>query len=113
MGIARKLGTIFAVVAAVALVGTLARTAADPWYVVLEVIEIIGFTAAFILLTVVCEYLALILAQVRGRPLYTLDRTLTRTTLLTSPGEHSDVDYVSGERDRALEQMRRSQTMGE
>jgi glycosyltransferase involved in cell wall biosynthesis len=113
VGISRKLMTIFAVIAAVALIGTLARTAADPWYVLLEVVEIIGFTAVFILLTIVCEYLALILAQVRGRPLYTLDRTLTRTTLLTSPGEHSEVDYAYGERDRALEQMRRSHLNGD
>lgn len=104
VGMARKMGTIFALIGLAAMIITVSRSNADPWYVVLEVIEIAGFTAIFILLTVVCEYLALILAQVRGRPLYTLDRTLTRTTLVSEPGQHPEFDAVS-ERDRAIEQL--------
>jgi polyisoprenyl-phosphate glycosyltransferase len=108
VGLSRKLGTLFAFVATLALIGILVHSASDLGEVLMAILVLFGFTGVFVLLTVVCEYLALILAQVRARPLYTLDRTLTRTALLSSPGEDATVDYAYRERERAVEQLRRS-----
>jgi polyisoprenyl-phosphate glycosyltransferase len=109
VGISRKVGTLFAITATLALIGILLHNATDLADVLMAILVLFGFTGVFVLLTMVCEYLALILAQVRARPLYTLDRTLTRTTLLTSPGQQATADYAFRERERASEQLHQSQ----
>lgn len=104
--LARVLGVAFIAVSAVALVITLARTVADPWWVLLAVAGLFGFAGIFVLFTVTCEFLSLILGEVRNRPPYTLDRTLTRTILRSSPLSEPDATgqpIALGERHHALQ----------
>jgi dolichol-phosphate mannosyltransferase len=83
--LARVLGVVFTIASALALIVTLAHTAADPWSVLLHVMTLFGFAGIFVLFAVTIEFLSLILGEVRNRPRYTLDRTLTRTILRSSP----------------------------
>jgi len=83
--LARVLGVAFIAVSVIALVITVARTPADPWWVLIAVACLFGFAGIFVLFVVTCEFLSLILGEVRNRPAYTLDRTLTRTILRSSP----------------------------
>lgn len=105
LGIARKLGTLVGIVATLAMVGILVNDVTDVASMLLVLLVVFVFIAIFILLILVCEYLGLILAQVRARPLYTLDKTLTRTTLLSSPDEEPVSDYAARERERASDQL--------
>jgi dolichol-phosphate mannosyltransferase len=104
--LARVLGVAFIAASAIALVITLARTPADPWWVLLVVVALFGFAGIFVLFAVTCEFLSLILGEVRNRPAYTLDRTLTRTVLRSSSLSEPDAagqTIALGERSHALQ----------
>jgi glycosyltransferase involved in cell wall biosynthesis len=103
--LARVFAVVFIITSIIALVGTLARTGADPWWVLLAVGALFGFAGIFVIFTVTTEFLALILGEVRNRPLYTLDRTLTRTILRSSPLSELDAPdqpLARAEREHAL-----------
>ena len=80
--ISRALFLFFAVVAAVAIVLSIIAYINDretPSDLVIASIIAVGFAGLYFGLAVVGEYAARILAEVRSRPIYTMDKTLTWT----------------------------------
>jgi dolichol-phosphate mannosyltransferase len=80
--IARALFLFFAAVAAVAIVLGIIAFISDretPWQLIITSIIAVAFAGVFFILAVLGEYVARILAEVRSRPIYTMDKTLTWT----------------------------------
>jgi len=79
--VAHAFALLFALVSLVTIGWAIEVTAfgpqVPPWWLVYSAIASIAFTGIFVLLAVLGEYVARILAEVRSRPLYTLDKTLT------------------------------------
>ncbi len=80
--VARAFVVIFAVLAVLSIVSSIVLSIATRetvWELILAVVVTVGFCGIFVILAVIGEYVARILAEVRSRPLYTLDKTLTWT----------------------------------
>jgi polyisoprenyl-phosphate glycosyltransferase len=80
--LARLFVVIFAVIAVVGVVSTIVLSIvrqAPAWELILAVIVAAGFCGVFVIQAVIGEYAARILAEVRSRPLYTIDKTRTWT----------------------------------
>lgn len=80
--IARALFLFFTAVAVVAiLLGIIAfiNNRETPWQLIVTSIIAVAFAGVFFVLAVLGEYVARILAEVRSRPIYTMDKTLTWT----------------------------------
>jgi hypothetical protein len=80
--ISRALFLFLAAVAAVAIVLSIIAFINDretPSDLVIASIIAVGFAGLYFVLAVVGEYAARILAEVRSRPIYTMDKTLTWT----------------------------------
>ncbi len=80
--ISRALFLFFAAVSALSVVASIFAFVSDketPWELVITAILAVGFAGLYFVLAVVGEYAARILAEVRSRPIYTMDKTLTWT----------------------------------
>jgi dolichol-phosphate mannosyltransferase len=80
--IARAFVLLCATVALVAIVLSIVariRNAETPWQLIITSIIALGFAGLYFVLAVIGEYVARILAEVRSRPIYTMDKTLTWT----------------------------------
>jgi hypothetical protein len=70
------------------VVWTIARSllseSLPPWWMDVGIMTALGFGGVYLLLGIIGEYLARILAEVRSRPLYTLDKT---QSLVVTPTE--------------------------
>jgi dolichol-phosphate mannosyltransferase len=128
--IARALFLFFAGVAAVAIVLGIIAFISDretPWQLIISSIIAVAFAGVFFILAVLVEYVARILAEVRSRPIYTMDKTLTWTitptetdrAATTIPGqervgvEHDSEPFMVRQRRESaayLEETRRERT---
>ncbi len=80
--ISRAFFLFFAAVSVVAIFLSIIAFISDretPWELVITTMIAVGFAGLFFVLAVVGEYTARILAEVRSRPIYTMDKTLTWT----------------------------------
>ncbi len=80
--ISRALFLFFAAVSVVTLALSVFAFVSDklsPWELIITTIVAFGFAGLYFVLAVVGEYTARILAEVRSRPIYTMDKTLTWT----------------------------------
>jgi dolichol-phosphate mannosyltransferase len=80
--ISRAFFLFFAAVSVVAILLSIIAFISDretPWELVITTMIAVGFAGLFFVLAVVGEYTARILAEVRSRPIYTMDKTLTWT----------------------------------
>jgi glycosyltransferase involved in cell wall biosynthesis len=80
--ISRALFLFFTAVSALSIVASIIAFVSDketPWELVITAILAVGFAGLYFVLAVVGEYAARILAEVRSRPIYTMDKTLTWT----------------------------------
>ncbi len=100
--VARAFVVIFAVLAVLSIISSIVLgivTRETVWELILAVVVSVGFCGIFVILAVIGEYVARILAEVRSRPLYTLDKTLTWTI---TPTETAHVPAPVHGEDRAL-----------
>ncbi len=80
--ISRALFLIFAAVSGVTMVLSITGFLINketPWELIITTVVAVGFAGLYFVLAVVGEYTARILAEVRSRPIYTMDKTLTWT----------------------------------
>jgi dolichol-phosphate mannosyltransferase len=101
---AHFLWVVFVLAALSGIVWTIARSALSeslpPWWLDLGILLALGFGGVFLLVGFVLEYLARILAEVRSRPLYTLDKA---QALVVTPTETARVAVEVPAADRAAE----------
>jgi polyisoprenyl-phosphate glycosyltransferase len=85
---AHALSILFLFGAAGGVVWTIVRSllsdSLPPWWMDMGIMMALGFGGVYLLLGIIGEYLARILAEVRSRPLYTLDKT---QSLVVTPTE--------------------------
>lgn len=100
--VARAFVVLFAVLSLIAVVCSVIWTIVldePPWELGFAVLVSVGFSGVFLILAVLGEYVARTLAEVRSRPLYTMDKTLTWAI---TPTETERVPVPVPAMDRAL-----------
>lgn len=114
--VARMFVVLFAVLGLLAVLSSIlwAILANEPpWELGFAVLISIGFTGIFTVLAVVGEYVARILAEVRSRPMYTMDKTLTwsitptETDRVPTPIPREDRSLARGDHEPFMRRQRR------
>lgn len=101
---AHALSVLFLIGAGGGVIWTIVRSllsdSLPPWWMDIGIMLALGFGGVYLLLGIIGEYLARILAEVRSRPLYTLDKT---QSLVVTPTESAREPLDVPAEDRAIE----------